>query len=365
MKKIIFLLIILFCSSSCRIGRSIYYNTANITDYTIFPNREIKNDSTRIFYFKNGLKKNFISEIPDGISFEKKLKKNKTVAFLVIHNDTIKYEKYFNKYNRESIVASFSMAKSFTSFLIGCAIDDGYINSVKDPVTRYIPELKENGFHQVTVENLLQMTSGLNFNESYFNPFGHAAAFYYGKNLEKSSLKLKLKNKPGESATYMSGNTQLLGLILHRALKGKTISKYLEEKLWSKIGMEFDTSWSLDKKEKGIEKTFCCLNARAIDFAKFGRLYLKKGNWNGKQIVSKDWVEKSIERDTLNGSSGNYQYQWWIPNKKGDFMAKGILGQFVFVSPSENLVIVRLGKRKGTLNWTKTFEKIKEIVKNK
>ena len=364
MKKIIFLTLILCSMFSCRLSRSIYYNIANITDYTIFPSRKIKNDSTDIFYFKHSFKNSFLHKIPDGVSFEKDLKNNKTVAFLVIHNDTIKYEKYFNKYKRESIVASFSMAKSFTSFLIGCAIDDGYIQSVNDPVTRYIPELKENSFHKVTIENLLQMTSGLDFNESYFNPFGHAAKFYYGKNLEKSSLKLKLKNKPSESTAYMSGNTQLLGLVLHRVLKGKTISKYLEEKLWRKIGMEFDTSWSLDKKEKGIEKTFCCLNARAIDFAKFGRLYLNKGNWNGKQIVSESWVEKSIQRDTLNGSSGNYQYQWWIPNKKGDFIAKGVLGQYIFVSPSENLIVVRLGKKRGKMNWEKTFDQIKKIVKN-
>ena len=131
-----------------------------------------------------------------------------------------------------------------------------------------------------------------------------------------------------------------------------------------RVGMEFNASWSIDKKENGIEKTFCCLNARAIDFAKFGRLYLNKGNWDGKQLVSKQWVERSTKRDTSSGSGRNYQYQWWIPNNEGDFMAVGILGQFIFVSPSENLIIVRLGEEYGDADWEEVFEKIKEFIKN-
>jgi len=349
--------------SSCKMGRFVYYNFANITDHKVFPNREIANDSTDIFYFNDNKKANLNIKMKDGSNFEDYLTKNKTVAFLVIHNDTIKYENYFNKYKKESIVASFSMAKSFTSFLIGCAIEDKYINSVNDPVTLYVPELKENGFDNVTIENLLQMTSGLDFNESYSNPFGHAATFYYGRRLEKSTLKLKLKNNPNETTDYVSGNTQLLGLVLDRALKEKTISKYLEEKLWKQVGMEYNASWSIDKKKNGLEKTFCCLNARAIDFAKFGRLYLNKGNWNGNQIISESWVQNSTKIDTSNGSELGYQYQWWIPNKEGDFIAEGILGQFIFVSPSENLIIVRLGEKYGNVNWEGTFEKIKEIVK--
>lgn len=363
MKKNIAILILTITLSSCKVGRFVYYNFADITDYRVFPNREITKDSTNIFHFNNRINKKLVIDMKDGSSFEDYLSKNKTVAFLVIHNDTIKYENYFNKYNRESVVASFSMAKSFTSFLIGCAIEDKLINSVNDPVTNYIPELEENGFENVTIENLLQMTSGLDFNESYANPFGHAATFYYGRNLEKSTLKLKLKKEPNETTEYVSGNTQLLGLVLDRVLKEKTISKYLEEKLWKKVGMEFNATWSIDKKKNGIEKTFCCINARAIDFAKFGRLYLNKGNWEGNQVISKEWIEQSTKRDTLNGSAGNYQYQWWLPNREGDFIAEGILGQFIFVSPSENLIIVRLGKKYGNVNWEGTFEKIKEIVK--
>jgi CubicO group peptidase (beta-lactamase class C family) len=364
MRKIILILAVLSLSS-CKVGRFVYYNFANITDHKVFPKRNIENDTSNVFYFKNTDKGNYPFKMSDGSSFEEFLEDNHTVAFLVIQNDTIKYENYFNKYDKSSIVASFSMAKSFTSFLIGCAIEDKLIKSVNEPVTNYIPELKENGFDKVSIENLLQMTSGLDFNESYVNPFGHAATFYYGRRLEKSSLRLKLKQDPSLSTNYVSGNTQLLGLILDRVLVDKSISEYLEEKLWTKAGMEYTASWSIDKKKDGLEKTFCCLNARAIDFAKFGRLYMHNGNWEGNQLVSEKWVKTSTKIDTLNGSDANYQYQWWIPNDKGDFIAEGILGQFIYVSPSENLIIVRLGEKYGNVNWESFFEKIKVVLNKK
>lgn len=247
------------------------------------------------------------------------------------------------------------MAKSITSILIGCAIDDGFIQSVDEPITNYIPELAKNGFNQVTIKHLLQMTSGIKFNESYINPFGEAASFYYGRNLRKKITKLKLKSSPGKTFDYVSGNTQLLGLILERSLRTKTITAYLQEKLWTPLGMEYDASWSIDKKKNGIEKTFCCLNARARDFAKIGRLYKNEGNWNGVQIVSKQWVKQSTMADTLNGSANFYQYQWWLPVPGEDFMAEGILGQFVYVNPSKDLIMVRLGKNEGNADWWSIF----------
>ncbi len=333
------------------------YNFADVKDYKKFPNREIQNKSNTIFNFPRSNKNIDLNPIKN--NFDEYLTENKTVAFLVIQNDTIKYEKYYNKYNETSIVPSFSMAKSFTSILIGCAIDDKLITSIKEPITNYIPELKKNNFQKVTIEHLLQMTSGLDFNESYLNPFGHAASFYYGRNLRKEISKLKLENEPGEVAEYVSGNTQLLGLVLERALEDKTISKYFEEKIWTPLQMEYNASWSIDKKKNGLEKTFCCVNARARDFAKIGRLYLNKGNWNGNQIVSQKWVESSTKRDTLYGSVVGYQYQWWIPNEKGDFVAVGILGQYIYVCPSKDLITVRLGKKNGNDNWLETFDKIK------
>lgn len=339
--------------TSCQLGRFVLYNLADIKDHKKFQSRPLTaNESS--FNFQTTNKGKFPKEL-NNIPFDKYLEDNKTVAFLVIKNDTIQYEKYFKGYDKESIVPSFSMAKSVTSILIGCAIDEGLIKSVDEPITNYIPELKKNGFDKVTIKHLLQMTSGIKFNESYINPFGDAASFYYGLNLRKEIGKMKLKTEPGKTFEYVSGNTQLLGLVLERSLKEKTITSYLQEKIWTPLEMEYDASWSIDRKKNGLEKTFCCLNARARDFAKIGRLYKNKGNWNGKQIVSQKWVEESTKLDTSDGSANFYQYQWWLPTPNEDFMAEGILGQFVYVNPSKDLIIVRLGKKEGKADWWTIF----------
>lgn len=350
---LLFSFLILTAFSSCKVGRFVFYNFADINDHKKFPARSIDNGTTQ-FIFPTAQKGKAPTELNvkgKSYPFDQYLQDNKTVAFLVIKNDTIQYEKYWGKHNKSSIVPSFSMAKSVTSILIGCAIDDKLIQSVNEPITNYIPELKENGFENVTIEHLLQMTSGVKFNESYSNPFGDAATFYYGTNLRKAISKMKLKSEPETQFEYVSGNTQLLGLVLERALKGRTISSYLEEKIWKPLGMEFDASWSLDRKRDGLEKTFCCINARARDYAKIGRLYLEKGKWNGKQIVSEDWVKQSTKVDTANRSVWYYQYQWWLPTPTGDFMAQGILGQYIYVHPEKNLIIVRLGKSEGKADW--------------
>ena len=339
--------------TSCQLGRFVFYNFADIKDHKKFQSRPLT-AATSPFNFQITNKGKFPKEL-NNIPFDKYLEDNKTVVFLIIKNDTIQYEKYFKGYDKESIVPSFSMAKSVTSILIGCAIDEGLIKSVDEPITSYIPELKKNGLDKVTIKHLLQMTSGIKFNESYVNPFGDAASFYYGLNLRKEIGKMKLKTEPGKKFEYVSANTQLLGLVLERSLKDKTITSYLQEKIWTPLEMEYDASWSIDRKKNGLEKTFCCLNARARDFAKIGRLYKNKGDWNGKQIVSQKWVEESTKLDTSEGSANFYQYQWWLPTPNEDFMAEGILGQFVYVNPKKDLIIVRLGKNEGKADWWTIF----------
>lgn len=357
--KIGLLVIVSLLLTSCKVGRFVVYNFADIKDHEKFPSRPLVSNATK-FNFHSTEKGQYPKAIKasnkrDSVTLDMILEENKTVAFLIIKNDTIQYEKYFNGYNQESIIPSFSMAKSITSILIGCAIDEGLITSVDEPITTYIPELKKNGFEKVTVKHLLQMTSALDFSESYFNPFGEAASFYYGTNLKHEVSKLKLKGEPGQQFEYVSGNTQLLGFVLERALKTKPVTQYLQEKLWTSLEMEYDASWSIDHEKQGTEKIFCCINARARDFAKIGRLYLNKGNWNGRQIVSEKWVTESTKVDTTAGSADYYQYQWWLPSKSGDFNAEGILGQYIYVNPSKNVVIVRMGKNSGNVNWTEFF----------
>ncbi|MES2560993.1 MAG: serine hydrolase [Bacteroidota bacterium] len=340
---------------SCQLGRFIWYNFSDITDHNIFPARALPASVIPFTFYKDEQKQIAPKSVEiNGKSqpFESFLKERETVAFMVIRNDSILYERYFSDYDSASIVASFSMAKSYTSALIGCAIDDGLIGSVNDPITKYIPEMGKNGFDKVTIRHLLQMTSGIQFNESYYNPFGDAATFYYGRKLEKKTLQLKLASEPGMRFEYTSGSTQLLGQVLARALKTESVTQYLERKLWKPMQTEFSGSWSIDKKG-GMEKTFCCLNARARDFAKFGRLYLNKGNWNGTQLVPASWVEESTKADRADGGAAFYKYQWWLETDNlNQYCAQGHLGQYIFVDKAKKMIVVRLGSGYGKMDWT-------------
>jgi len=334
----------------CTCGKILRHRHAGIEDYGIFPYRELK-ASADPFKFIKADSLTIELALPayrrtqlDGILLE-----NDTVAFLVIRKDTLLFERYYQEYADTSLSLSFSMANSFLSILIGCAIDDGYIESVNQPVIDYVPELRANGFDKVTLRHLLQMTSGMDYEESD-NPFGLQARFYYGENLEEMLLELKLSHTPGMYFEYRSGENQLLGLILSRALPSMTITEYMQARLWEPLGMEYDGLWSVDHEPGGLEKTFCCLAARARDYAKMGRLYLNGGNWKGEQIVSSAWVRESTRLDITDGSSSEYQYQWWLPDAYGtDFMAVGLLGQYVYVSPKHEVIVVRLGKSEGEI----------------
>jgi CubicO group peptidase (beta-lactamase class C family) len=258
------------------------------------------------------------------------------------------------------------MAKSFISLLIGAAIDDGLILGVDDPMTEYIPELKERNpdFEKITIKNLLEMRSGLAYNTSYIPgtyihaPWHDEAIGYYHPNVRKLLLKkVDIAHEPGKSFQYNNYNTSYLGLIIERATN-KTVSEYLQEKLWSQV-MEYDALFSIDSKKSGFEYMPSRLIARAIDYARFGRLFLKEGNWNGKQVISKDWVlestreNKSIPRDIypdwFGGDNCNhvyYNYQWWGHancDSTFQFAASGNLGQNIYVIPEKEIIIVHCG----------------------
>lgn len=350
--------------TGCTVGRFFVYNFADTRDHKKFPSRPLAAASTPFHYPVAAIEKGprSVTVGEKEVSFDTYLEDHATVAFLIIHRDTIKYERYFKGYDAAQVHTSFSMAKSVISMLVGCALDDGFIRSVDQPVTDFVPELKKNGFDKVTLEHVLQMTSGLDFEESYVNPFGSAARFYYGRRMYHYLERLKLKRAPGERFEYVSGNSQLLGLVVERALRAsgdqRTITAYLNDRLWSPLGMEYPSSWSIDRKTGGMEKTFCCINAPARDFAKLGSLYLHKGAWQGQRLVSAEWVDRSTAVDTSNGSASYYQYQWWLPSAEGDFMAQGILGQFIYVDPARDLVMIRLGKKYGGVPWSQVFRSI-------
>ncbi|HPF51619.1 MAG TPA: serine hydrolase [Draconibacterium sp.] len=366
------LLVLSIKYSPTYVYRLITQNVADVYDYKKYENRVIEG-SKDTFEFAKALDEEYVESLfQDRVersgckTFDEWAEKSQTTALIFIRRDTILYEKYFNGFSRESYFHSQSVAKSFISFLIGAAIDDGLISGVGDPMTKYIPELKERDpqFERITIKNLLEMRSGLKYFEGYFPgthihlPWHDEAVGYYHPNVRKLLLeKIDIASEPGRIFQYNNYNTSYLGLIIERATH-KTVSEYLQEKLWSQI-MEYDALFSIDSKKSGFEYMPSRLIARAIDYARFGRLFLKDGNWNGKQIISKDWVlkstreDKSIPRniypDWLGGNNcahTYYTYQWW-GNANCDstfqFFANGNLGQNIYVIPDKEIIIIHCG----------------------
>jgi CubicO group peptidase (beta-lactamase class C family) len=285
-----------------------------------------------------------------------------TTAFLVVRDDALLYEGYFNGYDRESTQTSFSVAKSFVSALVGIAIEEGYMGSADDPITKYIPELKGPGMDKVTIRHLLTMSSGLEYSGEGGGggPLGDDAKTYYAPNLRELALTVEPEVEPGRRWEYNNYHPLLLGMILER-VTDRHVATYLSQKIWQPLGMEADGSWSLDSKEDGFEKMESGINGRAIDFAKFGSLYLNRGKWNGKQVVPASWVEESTRMDTTTDPADFYQDFWWVDvvrPERGRFLARGNYGQFIYVVPDKDLVIVRFGEDWGYNRWPELLRSI-------
>lgn len=366
MKRFLILATLCVGLASCHVGRMIVYNVADVNDYKKSPQLPL-NKSEKPFSFAVNHRAaldtslyptQFIGE--DKITdFASLFSESKTTSFMIIRNDSILYEKYFYDYDSSSVFTSFSVAKSFISALVGIAITEGKIGSVEDSITQYI-HFDNPGFGKITIRHLLNMESGIRFRESYINPFAEIGRYYYGNHLRKYVPKLKVEKEPGTVYEYRSVNTLLLGMIVEKAT-GVPLQQYFQEKLWTPLGMEFDGSLNTDSDNGGQVKCFTGLNARARDFAKFGRLYLQKGNWFGQQILPEEWVLKTISPDIKQRSSEYYQYQWRTDND-GNFWAQGLLGQFIFVNPKHNVIIIRTGKTYGPVHWPNVMAYISKKI---
>jgi len=358
-KKMIIILaviIVIISITPAYVGRFIYWNIADINDYKKFPAVEIQHGSQVYQFYK--VQDNYSFKLPhdfptskDYDSFESFLEETGTLAYLVIRNDSMIYEKYFDDYNENTIHTSFSITKSFISALIGIAVADGYIEDITQPITDYYKDYKNPGFDKIRIKDLLTMRSGIKFDETYFNPFGTVAKFYYGKNLTKYVRNLKIETSPDQTYNYAAANTQILSFIIEEATQMK-ISDYLEEKIWKTIGMEHNALWNIDSKKHRNIKAFCCLTATARDFAKFGRLYLHYGKWKGKQIIPEKWINdtKAIVNDSRDSQNYPYTYQWRSTENNAIF-AKGILGQYLYVDYKNNMIFLRLAKEDGDIDW--------------
>ena len=269
---------------------------------------------------------------------------------VVIKDKQLLYEHYWDGYSAKSKTNSFSMAKSFTSLCIGAAIKEGKIKNVDQKVGDFLPEFNEGVKSKVTIRHLLNMTSGIDFGESYGDPFGFMAKTYYGTDLYNLTVSKTVKYEPGTVWKYQGGNTLLLSFILKNATK-KSLSNYFEEKFWQPIGATEDALWTTDKKE-GLERSFCCFYSNAADYARIGQVLLDSGKWNSKQLIDQDFYLHSISPVEVNNSKGEmidyYGYQWWIGNYKNTsfYYARGILGQYIVAIPEWNAVLVRLGHQR-------------------
>jgi len=271
-------------------------------------------------------------------------------AFLIVKKDKIIYEKYWGTYDENTLTNSFSVAKTFIGLLIGIAIDEGKINSVDDPVADYLAQYKNNP--RLTIKHLLTMSSGINFDESYSSPFGHMAKAYYGTDIKNLNKNYTVSTTPGKNWIYLGGNTIILSLILEKVTE-TAISEYMSKKVWQAIGAKNPALWSLDKKD-GREKAYCCFYSNARDFARIGKLYLNKGLWNKHRVISEDYVKASTTpayylKDKNGRPVDFYGYQMWMNNYKGleVVYARGIQGQFIITIPEKDIVIVRLGNKRG------------------
>jgi CubicO group peptidase (beta-lactamase class C family) len=323
-----------------------YYN-ADIDDYTIFENRPVMNAGVQPWAEGEAYNKQTLAD-----SLEIQMEALNPVAFLVSRHGQLVYEQYWGDYNAESYSNSFSMAKSIIGLLTGIALQEGHIKSLDEPAGNYLPPFNKGANKTLTIRDLLTMSSGLNWDESYGSPFSITTKAYYGEDLPALIDGLEVIETPGKRWEYLSGNTQVLARILEEAT-GQRVSEYASEKLWKPLGTSSPALWSLDEAE-GTEKAYCCFNSNARDFARLGQLVLNGGRWNDTTLIGPAFLEEALQPATyLTDNAGEpvdfYGYQWWIVNYKGKQIpyARGILGQYIFILQDKDAVAVRLGHNRS------------------
>ncbi|WP_346239255.1 serine hydrolase domain-containing protein [Niabella insulamsoli] len=364
---------IVFLLSSCYALRAYRFRNFELDDLGKF-NAATLEKSNLPYQFKEG--RNYSAAWQSYL--DSNLQNSLTYGFLVIRNDSILYEKYFGDLDSTNIFPSFSVAKSFVGTLAQIALQEGAIKSFGDPVTDYLPWLlkSDKDWKRVSIQNILDMRSGVESDETYDNPFSDVIKLGFRRNMYRQLKNLKTDAR--KTFEYKSVNTQLLAAVIEAAT-GKPLPVFLQEKLWQPLGMESNAGWQTDA--RGRARAFCCLNATMKDFAKLGRLYLENGNWNGKQILAESWVQNILNTDSMRARQG-YTNHWWSSRTIRRFsdsvqaqqfvaarpenwyiakgqrrgktyfsayhtlpgvFAQGMLGQYIYINPPKNLIIVRMG----------------------
>lgn len=344
-------------------ARTIVWMQADTDDWKRFPSRAVA-ASPKPLEFEQGtlragdLNSVWVAEQGSSVDLDTFLEETGTTAFIVLQNDLILTERYFNGSSREATQTSFSAAKSFVSTLVCIAIEEGHIGSLDNPVTDYIPELLDADprMSEITIRNLVSMSSGLKYSEAGL-PWTDDARTYYAPDLRAAALSVEIEEAPGTTFLYNNYNPLLLGMVLERTT-GMSVASYLETRLWQPMGAEAAGSWSLDSEASGFEKMESGINGRAIDFLRFGRLFLNEGRNGDQQVVPAQWVAEATRRDTSTDPAADYQYFWWIDEVGDGYLAWGNHGQFIYVVPSQELVVVRMGTGYGYDDWPAVLREI-------
>lgn len=317
-------------------------DSAFIGDHEFFDNREIKAAENT----KDWPKHSAYNTIALSSKMDDLHQRYGSVAHLVIYQDSLLHETYYDGYSENSKSNSFSMAKSYVSAMLGKAIMEGFIESLDQKVSDFLPGFDQGHAASLTVGDLSSMASGMKWNENYDLSLSGMMEAYVTPDLNSVMQKTPITSAPGQGFLYLSGNTQLLAMVLQKAT-GRSISDYFEEKFWQPMGANQNALWQLDSEENGMEKAYCCFATNAKDFARMGKLYKDYGQWDGKQILDSAFIAKSTRPRFAD--SPEYGYGWWlVPYKdKQGFAMRGHLGQYVIVFPKDNLIIVRLGHKKG------------------
>ncbi len=277
----------------------------------------------------------------------------RTVSFLVIRDDSVLFKSYRGGWEDGRTSNLYSATKTIVGLLAGIALDEGKIGSLDDAVSKYLPQYVKGMQADVTIRDLLTMSGGMDWDESYASLFSPTTHAYYGDDLRRLVTGLDVVDEPGVQYSYRSGETQLLAFVIEAAT-GETLSRYAERKLWQPMRPEHDAYWLLDK-EGGDEKAFCCFHTTARDAARFGRLMLRHGDWDGRQLVSRSYIDEMMSpasylkdqwgRDSLD----YYGFQTWVMHRDGQAIPymRGMLGQYVFAIPDRNAIVVRLGHERS------------------
>lgn len=388
MRRIFCFSFFLLSLSSCYFTKALKYKKYKLEKLSDFPAIQFEKSSTP-FHFHQ-------SSLPPGQkeALDSMLLGSNKYAFAIIRNDSILYEFYNHGIADTSILPSFSVAKSFVSTLVGIAFEEGKIKSLDEPITNYLPELinRDKRFSKITIQHVLDMRTGIKSSENYYNPMSDVLRLGFGKNIWKKTLKLSIEKEPNMEFEYRSVNTQLLAFIVERAT-GQKLQDYFNQKLYQPLQMERNGTWLIDDEKHKTLRAFCCMNLTLRDYAKFGKLFLDKGRFNGKQIISEKWVEACSNPDTMYAYEG-YKNQWWQSNqiyfykdsiemetkirsyknkiiKKGSLLSKtgtkryyativsgsyhaqGLLNQYIEIIPQTRMIIVHFGNNMNPSNPNK------------